>query len=79
MSTRWERRQRKYDRKRYGMRVSGGSIKNLPTGARRTYVVHVQGVGSYTVHATEERDAIRQARKRMNRINRARPYTVEVR
>ena len=79
MTNKWERRQRKQDKARYGMRVSGRSIKNLPTGARRTYVVHVAGVGTYTVHATEERDAVRQARKRMNRINRARPYTVEVR
>ena len=80
MTNKWQRRQILRDKARYGMRVSGASIKQLPTGGgKRTYSVHVAGVGTYTVFALDERDAVRRARKRMSRINRALPYTVEVR
>ena len=70
MSTRWQRRQRKYDKARYGMRVSGKSIKSLPTGASREYIATVRGVGEYLVTARSREQAIRMIRQRVPRNRR---------
>ena len=76
MTSKWERRQRKQDKARYGMRVSGRSIKSMPTGARYTYIVEVEGVGWYTVTASNEQDARNQVRKVLPRAKRKHPYSI---
>ena len=68
MNTRWERRQRKYDKARYGMRVDGAGIRGLPSGGgKRTYIVKVPTVGWYTVTAGSEQAARRQVVKMLPR------------
>lgn len=77
MMTKAERRERKRHKARHGMRVSGASVRNLPTGALHTYIVKVEGVGWFTQTTTNGEQAIKQARKGMSRYARKQPTTVE--
>lgn len=67
MTNKWQRRQTKHDKARYGMRVSGKSIKSLPTGATHTYIVKVKGVGWYTVTAPSRSQAFVKVARRLPR------------
>ena len=67
MTSKWERRQRKQDKARYGMRVSGAGLKTTPTGATVSYSVHVDGVGTYFTSARNREQAVRKLRRMVPR------------
>ena len=75
MTDKWERRQRKQDKARYGMKMSGKSIKSLPTGASFEYSHTIKGVGEYRVTARSREQAVRLIRRR---VPRHRKYFVTV-
>ncbi len=75
MTDKWKRRQRKQDKARTGMKVSGASIKSLPTGASFEYEHTLPGVGTYRVTARSREQAVRLIRRR---VPRHRKYYVTV-